>query len=304
MLEINTILRFGAINMQLGEKYESHTGIDADLPIIFHFDYLNSSDKFIMHWHENIELLYFVSGTAQLTCDTDTFRVTKGELAVINPYTLHSIDAVTPRCEYYCLIVDLNFCNQSGLPIGMSRIKSHILEPATGKIFKEIIAEFEAESQYYKTVVKAQIIQLLAYLLRKYSISSENNTKSNIRQLEMVRKAMSYIAMHYDQPLTVEEISRAVGYSKYYFCRFFKEITGRTVVVYINELRCDRARQLICSGECNISESAERCGFHNLSYFTRIYKQLFGILPSYAKRDAYEKSLQIKQYVNTCVIRQ
>ena len=61
--------------------------------------------------------------------------------------------------------------------------------------------------------------------------------------------------------------------------------------------------QLIFSGECNISESAERCGFHNLSYFTRAYKSFFGVLPSAARKEAARQALHKPQYVNPCVVR-
>ena len=71
--------------------------------------------------------------------------------------------------------------------------------------------------------------------------------------------------------------------SKYYFCRAFKQATGQTVTQYINWVRCSHARRLLASGECNVGEAAERCGFHNLSYFTRVYRRQYGRVPSKEK---------------------
>ena len=56
------------------------------------------------------------------------------------------------------------------------------------------------------------------------------------------------------------------------------------MVDYLNFLRCENAQLLLASGRCNVRESAERCGFHNDSYFTRIYKQQIGELPSETMR--------------------
>ena len=289
--------------MTRGENYESHAGIEADFPFIFHPDYLSRQDKFLMHWHENIELLYFTDGRADVLCDSVRLRAEAGSLVVINPYTLHSVEAVSDRCEYHTLIVDLGFCGRIGLPVGVLPIQNLVHDGAASQIFERLITEEATRPSYYKAAFQAGVIELLTRLLRLSEQSDLPESRDSTHQLEMVRGAMSYIARRYAQPIQVEEVARSVGYSKYYFCRIFKEITGRTVVVYINELRCDRARQLICSGECNISESAERCGFHNLSYFTRAYKQFFGILPSAARKEAARRAAHRPQYVNPCVVR-
>ena len=47
-----------------------------------------------------------------------------------------------------------------------------------------------------------------------------------------------------------------------------------------------QARRLLASGECNVGEAAERCGFHNLSYFTKVYRRQYGRAPSQEKQRA------------------
>jgi AraC-like DNA-binding protein len=59
--------------------------------------------------------------------------------------------------------------------------------------------------------------------------------------------------------------------------------TGKTLVEYINIVRCEHARELLSSGSFNVGESAEQCGFQDISYFSRIYKKYIGILPSEEK---------------------
>ena len=71
-----------------------------------------------------------------------------------------------------------------------------------------------------------------------------------------------------------------VGFSKYYLCRTFRQITGSTVVDYLNSLRCAHALQLLSSGEYTVGECAEKCGFRNLSYFAKVYRRYRGCSPS------------------------
>ncbi len=289
--------------MPFSEQYESHTGMQEDFPFIMHPDYLNRSDKFLMHWHENIELLLFTSGRANILCNAVQLHAEQDDLVIIQPYALHSIESVTNQCEYYCLIIDRKFCHQFGLPVDLWPVQNLIQDHHIRQLYENIISENQKQPPYYKAAVRAYAIQLLTQLLRMGKSADPAESKHNSQQLEMVRKAMSYITLHYAQSVSVEDIARAAGYSKYYFCRIFKEITNRTVVAYLKELRCDRARQLICTGACNVSESAEKCGYHNLSYFTRSYKQVFGILPSEARNDAEQKALHSPHYINPCVIR-
>ncbi|MBR2615917.1 MAG: helix-turn-helix domain-containing protein [Clostridia bacterium] len=63
------------------------------------------------------------------------------------------------------------------------------------------------------------------------------------------------------------------------FRRVFREYTGQSPIDYRNQLRLNRARILLQSGEYNVSEAAEACGFSNLSFFIRLYKKHFGHTP-------------------------
>lgn len=63
------------------------------------------------------------------------------------------------------------------------------------------------------------------------------------------------------------------------FRRLFREHMGKSPIEYRNDLRLEKARALIQSGEYNVSESAEAVGFSNLSFFIRLYKKRFGRTP-------------------------
>ena len=133
---------------------------------------------------------------------------------------------------------------------------------------------------YFKTAVKAETLSLFTHIYRTASRQDLPEGQQNSRKLDMVRSAISYIRQHFTEDITVDDICRHLGFSKYYFCREFRRITGRTVTDTINLLRCSHAKSLISSGRCNVSESAERSGFRNLSYFSKTYKRYNGILPS------------------------
>lgn len=63
------------------------------------------------------------------------------------------------------------------------------------------------------------------------------------------------------------------------FRRLFREYTGTSPIAYRNDLRLHHAQTMLQSGEYNVSEAAQLCGFTNLSFFTRLYKRKFGCTP-------------------------
>lgn len=103
------------------------------------------------------------------------------------------------------------------------------------------------------------------------------------KSLETVRQTINFIRQNYNRTLSLDEISKNVLMDKYSISREFKKITAQTIFQYINNYRCKRAAELILSGK-TVQEAAFMCGFHNMSYFTKVFKQYMRELPSKYKK--------------------
>lgn len=262
--------------------HEDHTFMDPAFPILFHLDtcfpYLPVTSS--VHWHENIEVLYFIEGEGIVYSGTAEFPARVGDIVVINPNVLHGIESITEQCRYYCLIVDRSLYEEFGIPVSNMMFKEIVRDSAAQGYYDKIIREWTDRGTFYKPAVKLAALQLLLHLSR-YHVDSTNGTgRIQNKQLTMVKDAISYIRLHFREELTIDDICEAIGFSKYYFCRVFKEVTRRTPVDYVNFIRCNYAKNLILSGRYNVSESAEMSGFKNLSYFSKTYKKYMGTLPS------------------------
>ena len=82
-----------------------------------------------------------------------------------------------------------------------------------------------------------------------------------------------YINENYTNALSLEHIAEVIGINKSYLSREFKKYAGHTVHTYINMLRCKKAEQCISEG-MTVTEAAMECGFENISYFSRTYKNI------------------------------
>lgn len=262
--------------------YEIHIFKDPDFPLIFHFDTIKAAHpSFMLHWHENIEILFFVHGQSNVTCNAQIITTHAGDIVVINSNELHNIVAVSHSCKYYCLIIDKVFCESFNIPVSQILLQNLLTNNAPTSFFENIIKEMQLQNSYYKSAVKVLAIELLINLYRNFTITIPKESKNgNRRKIRLVKDVLSFLQIHYLEDITIDDICREMGFSKYYICHVFKEITRKTIIDYINCLRCDYAKILLTSGKWNVSESALFCGYHNLSYFSKCYKRYHGILPS------------------------
>lgn len=92
---------------------------------------------------------------------------------------------------------------------------------------------------------------------------------------------MKLIEDHIDNSeYNVEQLSADMGMSRMNLYRKLQAITGQTPTDFIRTIRLKRAAQLLQEGKLNVSEVADRVGFSSSSYFTKCFKEQFGVLPT------------------------
>lgn len=91
--------------------------------------------------------------------------------------------------------------------------------------------------------------------------------------------ALTEITEAFEKNEPVLYYAELCGMSEVNFRRLFKEYTGKSPIDYRNDLRLLNAKNKLMSGEYNVSEAAEACGFSNLSFFIRLYKKKYGYTP-------------------------
>lgn len=106
---------------------------------------------------------------------------------------------------------------------------------------------------------------------------------------QLIQKALEQIERNIDNPeYSVESLSMDLGMSRMNLYRKLQSITGHTPTEFIRTIRLKRAAQLLQGSQLTIVEVADRVGFSSSSYFTKCFKEQFGILPTqYAENEEY-----------------
>ena len=267
-------------------RYEQHQFSQKQLPVIFHLDFIGPNSGLYPHWHENIELLYCIHGDGEAVIDSRSVPLKKGGLTVVNSGCLHYTRVLSgTSVVYYCLIISSSMLEQFGLYVENQNFCEFVQSEEINCRFERIVAEMKEQKSYYEGVVKGEIGSLISLLQREFSAENKLTGKS-----EMVKQGIEYMKHHFRESLSLDDVAEATGFSRFYFCRQFKNSTGYTVNEYLRYLRCREAEEMLQKTEMPISEIASECGFDDVSYFTKIFKKQTGRLPSQLKNERNNKN--------------
>ncbi|HBU12817.1 MAG TPA: hypothetical protein DEB31_08890, partial [Clostridiales bacterium] len=107
-------------------------------------------------------------------------------------------------------------------------------------------------------------------------ISEEKKQKDR----KPINAAKQYIQSYFDSPLCLDEVSEIVGFNPTYFSHVFKKETGKSFTEYLTEVRVKNAKQLLIGTDDNVFDIAERVGYGDYKYFSKLFKKIAGLNPS------------------------
>lgn len=254
-----------------------------------------------IHWHDEVELIVIKKGEGLVCVDLVPFEVQAGDMVFVSSGQLHSIEQKDGAVmEYENILFKPSLLKASGQdycsdrfirPLFSGKIKCNpLLSHSDGNhaLVSSWIADIDCLSDTrpfgYQLAVKGYLFQIMYILI---SNCGENITKTTSKKsLEKVKTILTYIAEHYMESITIEEIAGYCFYSKSYFMRFFKETMGVGFIQYLNDYRLEIAAKRLTDTSDNILEVAVSTGFDNLSYFNRCFKKKYDVTPGKYRMEA------------------
>lgn len=246
------------------------------------------------HWHDEAELIVIQKGTGMVKVDFHSYTVHAGSIIVVLPGHLHAIEQIDDeKMEYenilfrgeMLLTKGDDLCTKEFLkPMfdGTVQVERHI-HPGLAYYnrFSSIIKQMDMVSDKrpcgYQLILKGSLYQLMFLLIENQK--KEHPTAAQQKSLEKINYVVRYVHEHYSEPLTVSDMAALCHYSESHFMKFFKNYMKISFVRYLNEYRLTMAHRLLQASDDSVLDIAEQCGFENLSYFNRLFKQKYGVTP-------------------------
>ena len=134
--------------------------------------------------------------------------------------------------------------------------------------------------------MRIKILELVMEGMKKWFLGKTSEICSNMESarekeaVSIIEKAKSYIRDNYKKDISLDEVSREVDISPYYFSKLFKQETGGNFIEYLTEVRLRNARELLKDSGLSIKEICAESGYSDPNYFSRIFKKYEGVTPS------------------------
>lgn len=254
--------------------------------------YNDIPDDFEEHWHTALELIVPMDNYYDITVNQTTYRVNPGELFIIPPGELHSLQAPESGVRFIYLF-DISFvANFNGFarlqtilahPIHMTKESHSDIYESCYILLSKMRNEYFTQNDMAEFIIYSLLMNFFAKLGQHHleSVALESHSES-LKQKEYIKKfhdVLAFIDNHYMEDLCLEDIASSIGFSKYHFSRLFKQYTNFTFCDYLNYRRIKAAENLLSQNDFTVTEIALQSGFSSISTFNRLFKQLKGCSP-------------------------
>lgn len=252
------------------------------------------------HWHRELELIYVTKGTITLGINDEPYMLSEGGIVFINSGDIHYVLA-SPGSERLVYQFDFSFFSSVSVeqadishsfpdifPLSVQWPES--CQRKVREMLETVYLEDKERRQGYQYAIKSTIFQLAVLFIRELprkenrTIQEINGIKNN-DILEKLDQVFRYVENHYQQHISLRDAAAEVGYSPFYFTRFFKKNTGKTFITFLNDYRIDKAKWLLINSDKNVSQIISEVGFESDKTFYRLFKSSLSLSPlDYRKR--------------------
>lgn len=241
------------------------------------------------HYHPEIEICYTRTSTGNRYVGNKISPYAVGDLVMFGSLLPHGFTTKYP-CEQIVIQLDRDFLGQGFFnKPELRRINLLLDQSKMGLQFYGRTAR-KAVRAMNKTLNKqgsSKLISLLKLLSilsktdqRKQICSREYSMSVNINQLNRVKTVFEYIEQHYTKHITIKDAADLINLTESAFYKFIKKHTKKKFTQIINEYRINHASKLLIESEFTIKEICYQCGYNNLSYFNRKFKDILEEKPS------------------------
>ena len=242
----------------------------------------------VCRWHEQLEIIYITEGTLVCECGFVSHICTAGDIVMINPCEAHTVRYHNAPSHYHCLMIDPELYSGRGDISGIKytepitehrvRFRNIIKSERARHYLLTLLDEYTSGEPAYEMAVKGNLLCLLSELFR-CGLSDADERKKSESGRSGISPALRYIADNYSRSISLDDLASLCCMNRSYFCRRFREVTGKTAIGYVNEYRLTKARALLMSTDMSVSDVALDTGFSDSSYFARLFARYYGVPP-------------------------
>lgn len=253
------------------------------------------------HWHDELEAFVVESGTARAAVNGEEHIVRRGEGIFVNTGALHGVWPVGEEtCRLYSLVFHPRLVGGSVDSILWQKYLEPLLsDPGrpfvcfTGPVeweqeaveaIREAWQACASETEGFEFTVRERLSRLVFLLAKHCPATEKRPSEKALRDGERIKTMLQYIQEHYGEELTLAKIAGRAAVSENECLRCFRSMIGSSPIQYVKQVRVQRAAELLEGTDQKISEIGAACGFQEMSYFAKVFREIKGCTPKEYRR--------------------
>lgn len=256
----------------------------------YHIHRIRHAFQIPVHWHDELEIIYVQNAPLSVVIEGTEYTAEAGSIFFVNPGQLHLMGSDTCPVDYFTLLFPLEFVSfqtedalekellfplRNHNKVFATEIPRGKLRGSCCDLLKQLIALNPKNGHPNQIGTRILLLQLIQ-LLNENGMIQRSDTGSPIG---IQKELLSYIQQNYASRITLSDLSGHFHLSEKYISRYFKEHFHLTLSQYLNYLRLSHAKHLLETTSLPVTEVGLRCGFSNVSYFIRAFKESYGTAP-------------------------
>jgi AraC-like DNA-binding protein len=244
------------------------------------------------HYHPEVELVYVNGGSGKRQIGSHISHYREGDLILIGSGLPHCgfTDNLIGDQNESVIQIKPDFLGSSFFDIPEMKNTKSLLETSRmgivyhGQDKRSIGKEIEGldqQNNFEKLLGLLKIFQLLAEA-ENYTILNAQGfiLEAEIQDNNRINVLFNFVKEEFKRSIPLEEIAGMTNMTVPSFCRYFKKMTGKTFIQFVNEYRLVHAAKLLHEEQISILDVCFESGFNNFSHFNKQFKKFTGKSPS------------------------
>lgn len=241
------------------------------------------NDDVPLHYAPSLEIVLYENLSGNVVVDNQHMYIQNNSVVLNPPMTVHGgwVTSDSDGSCIYCLQVSLehmahyiqleNFLAEKSLSLN----NAPIIIPEYEQIHALMNDLFRCDDNVFlRNISILSIFEIIA----RHIPSSDVYVDIKHKSMETLKTLISWTHHNFAKRVTLNDAAAMVGYSKHYFCKWFKKQTNMSFVQYLKRVRVYNAGTLLLAGK-SVSEAGYASGFENMSYFIKCFKEIRGCPP-------------------------
>lgn len=230
--------------------------------------------SFPAHIHDSFELIAVTRGAMRIGAGSRQYEVKAGQAVLVFPEQVHFLEP-EGECAHVLWIFSPEYVRAFS-DCAFSHIPQSGLFNPTGALLERLLS--------LKTDRRMLHIKSVLYSLIDEFDANAAYEKRDPAKESLLLRIFDFVAGHYAQPCTLEDLCEATSYHYAYLSRFFSERTGIPFTQYVNSCRVVESCTRLAETSDSVTSIALDCGFDSLRSYHRNFRKYMGCTPTAYRR--------------------